>query len=367
MLEYPRAKEDACINIDWPKCESFLVPVAPGHPSHQDWVRGLPESCRNCWNLIFGGNQHEMKATNCDPQYEKLEPSRNHNEALQSENNPLPQIVTMQAEMSPASFLHRLGIQPNQSDDISSHFNEAVEVMKCKWSKAGKDFGGRDFGTPPDTMSAELMNLWFTDEQMAAETLGSNFDRLVSSMERLANSPVFANGRLNRICELGGGSGVLGMWLASCSLCNSCQIVDYARNALTVGRQWAAGLALPKVEFRHASYADVASAGSYDFDLVFAEAAIDVGGEADLFVVKRCRELAEALRKQVRSDSGVGLIVEGPPNAESLPYLCEALRAEHLAIDWKLSSNKDVLVLYVRPQEGALAGSLECDVDALLA
>ena len=66
------------------------------------------------------------------------------------------------------------------------------------------------------------------------------------------------------------------MWLAFKNLCEFCEIFDRAKNPLAIGEKWAADLSLKNVDFRHVSYAELASDVSHNFDFVFAEHAVDL-------------------------------------------------------------------------------------------
>jgi hypothetical protein len=272
--------------------------------------------------------------------------------------------------VSPKPFLHRLGIKPKRKRKLSDQFPEEVEVV------GDKEYVPEENS---DIMAVQTMDLLFADEKTAIETLSSNFNRLANSMERLETSPVFKKGRLNRVGELGGGSGVLGMWLAFKNLCETCEIFDHAKNPLAIGEKWAAKLSLKSINFRHVSYAELASGASRNFDFVFAEHAVDLGqfsmnpdltdvvaSECDTLFSQRCKELAGAFNRLLLPN-GVGLIGGGVPTPASLSLLCAALREQQLAIDWKLSSNEQGFLLYVRPGGYIVIDSPEDEALAILA
>jgi hypothetical protein len=72
-------------------------------------------------------------------------------------------------------------------------------------------------------MSADIINPLFADEATALRTLGSNFDRLAHSMERIAKTKIFSDGKVKRVADLGGGPGIIGLWLVSSGLCGQRQ------------------------------------------------------------------------------------------------------------------------------------------------
>ena len=272
--------------------------------------------------------------------------------------------------MSPKPFLHRLGIKPNRKRHFSNQYQEKIEAATCGQNPINED---------SDIMSAQTMDLLFADERMAVETLGSNFDRLANSMERLEESPIFKRGRVDRVGELGGGTGILGIWLVYKILCKSCEIYDHAKNPLAIGQKWANSLSLTNVNFHQVSYAELASGASQNFDFVFADHAIDLGcfsmkselsnvsaSQCDSPLFQRYKELAGAFNRLL-APNGVGLIGGGVPTPASLSLLCAALREQQLSIDWRLSSNESGFLLYIRPKGCVVIDSTEDEALAILA
>jgi hypothetical protein len=230
-----------------------------------------------------------------------------------------------------------------------------------------------------DIMSAAQINPLFIDEELAIETLGSNFDRLANSMERVESSPVFKKRKVERVCDLGGGTGIIGMWLTKSGKCGFCDIVDHAESPLAIGKIWAERCSLQGIAFTHTSYAALAASAPHDFDFVFVERGIDLGyvpknseladassDESQGLFVTRYRELAGALSSLLRAN-GVALIGGGLPTPDSLSLLCTALREHGMIIDWKLTSNEDGLLLYVRPQGHVILDSPDDEALAILA
>jgi len=259
-------------------------------------------------------------------------------------------------------MLHRLGIKPSRKAQHSEPSQE---------SPGGAKPGG-------DVMGVEMINSLFADEKTAIQTLSGNFDRLANSMDRIAKGPAFAKGKLNRIAELGGGSGILGMWFVTNRLCEFCEIFDHAKNPLIIGEKWAGTLSLNGVRFSHKSYAELSSGDSQDFDFVVAEHAVslsylpeytesledsDVEPETPVFL--RYKELAGAFSRLLQP-TGVGLIGSGGPTPVALSLLCAALRERQLAIDWTMSSTEHGLQLYIRPGGVVVLDSTEDEALAIL-
>jgi hypothetical protein len=169
------------------------------------------------------------------------------------------------------------------------------------------------------------------------------------------------------------------MWLSAQGLCDSCQIADPAGIPIAYGSKWAGELSLANIRFLQASYTEIASAGSHDFDFAFTEAGIDLHyfpadagfpgvdrSKTDAFFLERYKQLAAAMHSQLRPN-GVALIADRHPSLASLTLLCRALRAKHLAIDWRITYNRDRLQLYVRPDGPIVIDSPEDEALALLA
>jgi hypothetical protein len=238
----------------------------------------------------------------------------------------------------------------------------------------------RDGNVPDsDIMNAALMDSSFADEEIARELLNDNFDRLANSMDRISKSRIFSKGKLQRIGELGGGTGIIGMWLTINNLCEQCEIFDHAQNPLSIGSKWATNLSLKNVAFHHISYAELAVNGSQNCEFAFAEHGVDLGyipkhldwsqnspAENDFQIFRRYKELAGALKK-ILLPTGIGLIGGGVPSPASLSLLCTALREQQLFIDWELSSNVSGFLLYVRPQGQIIINSPEDEALAILA
>ena len=251
--------------------------------------------------------------------------------------------------MNPKKFLYRLGIKNRshgQSED-SSALDNALPVSN----------GDLKF----DAMSPSAIDALFTSEELARETLGGNFKRLENSMRRLSKSPVFRGGSLDQVSELGGGTGVLGMWLADCRLCRHCEIYDHAANPLSIGKEWAKKLDLSTVSFHQSSYADIASAQrARNCDFVFAEHAIELSNYPDIwdendhdarechaFFGRRYYELAAAVSALLKPGA-VALIGHGIAAPWALELLCNALRSQDLVINWSLTNNGNGFQLYIR-------------------
>jgi len=222
------------------------------------------------------------------------------------------------------------------------------------------------------------MDLLFADEQMAMETLGSNFDRLANSIDRIANSTAFNHqAQQVRAVELGGGPGLISMYLLACRRYAFCEVIDRALQPLEIGKKWAAELGLANISFRQASYADLHASGTSDFDFAFAEHALDLGLDSENglnplelprspVVPAMYLQLVGAMH-QILKPNGCGLIGAGTATPSALVALCAALRANQLAIDWRLTLNRDGLQLYVRPNGPILFDSTEDEGLAILA
>jgi hypothetical protein len=269
--------------------------------------------------------------------------------------------------MNPRKFLYRLGIE-NRSH-AEGHNCPALHNETLPPSEDLKF----------DSMAPSYMDALFKGEQLARETLGQNFKRLQNSMRRLRNAPVFGSGPLSRVAELGGGAGVLGMWIVGCGLARDCEIYDHAANPLAVGKQWAEKLGLATVSFHEISYAQIASTlQNKNCDFVFAEHAVQLNNypniwdesdheihECHAFFSRRYHELAAAISALLKPGCGA-FIGYGVATPWALELLCEALRSHNLAIDWSLTTNRDGLQLYVHDKVSPILNSAREEAQALV-
>jgi hypothetical protein len=227
-------------------------------------------------------------------------------------------------------------------------------------------------------MSAAIIDSLFSDETKALHTLGSNFDRLANSMERVAKSRVFGGGKLKRVAELGGGTGLIGMWLIKNGLCEKCEIYDHSKNALSIGQRWSSLLGVSGIEFRNHSYLDLRTKQQEPFDFVFAEHPLpfDYLGESscsldDFLKSENCpllpqyQELASAFQKLLKP-SAIGLIGSGTITPLCATALCFSLREYELSIDWDQTSNEDGLQVFFKKNVPFLFGSADEEALAIL-
>ena len=255
-------------------------------------------------------------------------------------------------------MLHRLGIRPNRKRP------EPPSVQ------AGD--------APLDVMAAAVIDPLFVDEATALRTLGSNFDRLAHSMERIAEAEVFKMGNIDRVADLGGGPGIIAMWLVSSGYCGTCDVYDHARNPLVLGEKWAASLGISGVRFHHKTFADLGNAKEESFDFVFAEHAVSLDymhqsvstngnwlKPEDCPLLPRYVELVAAFNGLLKS-AGVGLIGSGNVFPVCAAALCSALRQQNISINWCLSSNQDGLQLFINRGGTVLLETFEEDALAIL-
>jgi hypothetical protein len=258
--------------------------------------------------------------------------------------------------MSPKPLLHRLGIRPNRKASAIGHTENS----------------------PVDVMAAEVIDALFKDEATALRTLGSNFDRLANSMERIARAEVFRDKRPSRVADLGGGPGIISLWLLSNGLCESCAVYDHAKSPLNLGEKWATSLGITGVTFHHQTFADLGREPQQSFDFVFAERALSfdymplkVSTRSDSMNPKDCPflpaylELARAIKNLLKPEC-LGFIGSGNVFPVCAAALCAALREENLSINWQLSSNRDGFQLFVNPERTMLLESFEEDALAIL-
>ena len=101
------------------------------------------------------------------------------------------------------SFLSKIGIRRNGKEFSEEYWNEI-----------------RNEGVEPDVVREESgpfgerrNYMYFLTENIAKKTLSSDYDRLYSSIKSFTNLSGFPKNP-SRILELGGGAGVISLWLA---------------------------------------------------------------------------------------------------------------------------------------------------------
>jgi hypothetical protein len=259
--------------------------------------------------------------------------------------------------MSPKSMLHEIGIRPNRKQRAEIEAQEGDSV---------------------DVMSAQVIDSLFTDEQTALTILGSNLDRVASSIEKISNCKIFKKGKIERVAELGGGAGLICTWLSLNGCAKACDVYDHADNPLKWGQKWANDLKAVDVTFQKNSYAELSTTDVGKYDFVFAEFAVSFDHKVandtkldDFLNPEKCpllekyRELAGAIKSLTAAD-GEALVGGGFISPPSAVALCHALRESGLVIDWLQSSYRNGFQLFIKPKGIHLLEAAEDDALALM-
>jgi hypothetical protein len=285
---------------------------------------------------------------------------------------------------APADLLRYLGLEEwehREEEEWTGWYDWALREM----ADAGYDLPAIS-AAAETPMDARLMDALFVTESVGIGFLNTNFNRLVRSMQNLAASPALQRGTTLNIAELGGGCGLLAMWLL---LCNGgekrrCHIYDYSRNHVKIGEAWARRVGLQdRCFFHRASYAEVAGnnedANAGKFDFVYSDRAIsfdrhegrwlgangpaEVGSVIQAQFENRYREMVGAIR-QLLKPAGIALVATGPARPLALETFCTQLRESGFSIDWDLYEFNEGPNIYLRygnrhllpsPEDEALA------------
>ena len=249
------------------------------------------------------------------------------------------------AAMTPHQFLRELGITKN------SALQEGSEEYVAEIRRTGLDpaVAERDGAFSPGAM-----DLRFANERVARATLSCDFDRLREHMEQLRDASRFPKNP-HRIADLGGGVGVVAMFLARQHPQAQVTVYDWSPRSLEIGRKWAGERAIRNIEFRLASY-DALAVGP---EIAACDAVLLLHGipldtkpptQEDPFLwgdvcQDGCGKPGEDMRTasqamaRLLSPSGIGIISGGWTEWGALNCF-EALHLADLSLDWSLSFTK---------------------------
>lgn len=248
--------------------------------------------------------------------------------------------------MNPDIFFSTLGMK-NISDPSSIDF----------WQDIWRSL--EDRGINPDKilekyhpMSPEIANLYFMDEETGLKILSADIERFRMLVENIETSDAF---RISpqRIIEIGGGPGIISLWLALKFRNAECIVYDISENALALGKKLAERLGVKNIDFRRAGYADLAGMKNPEkADLVIGLSAVFLqivpenieghfSADIDPFgfrspardivsdFVKACASLVSA--------KGMIYFSQGAFNDLGLLSFFSFLRKNSLGMDWRLT------------------------------
>lgn len=244
------------------------------------------------------------------------------------------------------NFFAEIGI----SKGLSPHSHEFWEDL---WN------GIRNKGIDPveildiyHPMSPEIASLYFMDEETGIKFLSADLDRFKMLIRTIETHEAF-DSKPGRIIEIGGGPGIISMWLASRFKDSECIVYDISENALNLGRLLASRLNLNNIEFVKASYKDLAAMKSpRKADLILGLSALFLkiipentsehfSADLDPFSFSSpAREMAADFVKacsNILSDKGTLYFSQGAFNDLGLLTFFSLLRKNRLGLDWQLT------------------------------
>lgn len=179
-----------------------------------------------------------------------------------------------QDKVNPRNFLERLGIKPIKSEKkAESKWNRLIEVCK----ENGLD---TDRFADISVISPEANEYYFITEEIARNTLSSNYDRYVCHLKSFETLSGFPDNPA-RIADLGGGCGTVALWLAQKYPKAEVSVYDGSERSLIIGRKWAEDLGLSNIRFIKSLYENIAETSSIEEnDLVIMFHGVDMRLEA---------------------------------------------------------------------------------------
>jgi len=224
--------------------------------------------------------------------------------------------------LTPVSFLREMGIRRRSPEQVftADYYREV--------RKAG---GDPSLLERVGVFAPEVGEVNFRTEDLAKRFHSAEYKRLLGhlrSFEELEGYP--ANPR--QIADLGGGTGIVSLYLATSFPSCKVTVYDHAPRQLKLGRKWARERRVSNIHFVHASYQQLAAQpAAEDKDLVifFFGLAPTEPGTAP---TEEQQAAMTVLSRQL-SPTGVGVI----SSAHCLLSVFEAIRHAGLGVDWPLT------------------------------
>lgn len=200
------------------------------------------------------------------------------------------------------------------------------------------------------TFSAQAGNVLFATEEVAKLSLSREYEWFLNTLEYVQDV-VTELPRLRRVSDVGGGVGIVSLYLATRDPNCKVTVYDHAAQQLELGRKWAADLKIRNIEYVQKQYQQLATGPEKDNDFVLFLRGMDLRlpkpGTGDISLdVNGCprsdpRLTADLLAamtsiKRLLSRDGIGVIACSF-SAWGLINLFEACRRAGLGVDWRLS------------------------------
>jgi hypothetical protein len=244
-----------------------------------------------------------------------------------------------------SGFLNQLGLQA--ADDI----NEPAYWRSLHQEIADAAGVSRKAPDLSDPMGETMVDYFFTTPDIARKFLAADIPRLTHLLGTLDTLPGFPD-RPQAIAEIGGGPGILSLWLANIYPDARITVYDRSENALAVGRAWANTLGVTNIRYEKTSYQSLAESGcSERFDLVLGLGALDLnirkgGGEPHFCADAEPEKLLSGNRsvgefaaacKNILAPGGMLHFSQGSFTDLGLLCLFHAFRENGLGLDWRHS------------------------------
>jgi SAM-dependent methyltransferase len=239
---------------------------------------------------------------------------------------------------APAAFLRCLGIRRR---------NKASVINYSFWRAVQKAGGNHDDIVRHGGFSPEAGSVYYITEQIAKRVLSTEYDTLLTYLQyfrRLCESLP----SLRKIADIGGGTGIVSMYLAACHPECKATVYDHSPAQLALGRKWTKEQNLRGVRFVQSTYGQLANqvkAGSHD--LVMFVRAMDLKlpapGSGDLSLripdcpVRRPSpdiQTAVTAISRLLAPDGVG-VISCALSGWGLVTLFESVRRAGLGVDWR--------------------------------
>jgi SAM-dependent methyltransferase len=245
----------------------------------------------------------------------------------------------------PAWFLRKLGIRRSSYEQV---------YTDSFWRAVRRAGGDPSVLEAHSAFSPQAGEVFFITEEIAKRSLSAEYDdflEILQCLDRLEGDlPT-----LRRVADLGGGTGIVAMYLAATHPSCKAVVYDHAPIQLELGRKWATEHELRDIEYVQASYQQVAATKDVDVnDLVLFLRGLDLRlptpGTGDVSIgVDACvprrpqpgASVQAAMTGLAKLMSPQGLGVIGCKwSSWGLMSLFEAIRRAGMGVDWRLSRCK---------------------------
>lgn len=243
-----------------------------------------------------------------------------------------------------SEFLTCLGLLSHENVNTPSYWEAC-------WSKIRRAGGEPDaILKTNEPMARDVGNMYFMTPEIACHFLAADLPRLHRVLENLETTDIIPPSATH-VAEIGGGPGIVSLWLAREHPEVAFVVYDYAENPLKVGRQWARLLGVTNVTYREKSYRQLAEEKPEQaFDLVLGLGSLDLNleppkGKHGLSLeehtihdkdakVVTLHEFSRACSRLLKPN-GFLYFTQGSFNDLGLLCLFDAFRKHNLGVNWE--------------------------------